>query len=167
MISQIDRILNDWMRIPSFLSFFLFWLFFFLFLHFRFPRCRSFFSSIPIKIFFSFITSSFIKSSFSLHHVFLNRYAFLSFFISLSCHIQLFQSFSLRKLFSFIHLKYCSVVVSLSFPFYLYFFCVFRFSKLLSRFFFIPFFKTCIIIQRFGQTCMTKRNVDANEPFLC
>ena len=110
----------------------------------------SFFSSIFdfLAVFLSFVQSQsrfffhcffFIKSSFSLYHVFLIRYSFLSSFISLNW-LVLINAFShcLCKLFSFIHFKYCSVVISFSFPFYLYLFCVFHFSKLLFRFFFIP-----------------------------
>ena len=91
--------MNEWKRkVSFFLSFYnLFWLFFFLFLHFRFPRCHSFFYSIPIKK-KSFIASSFIKPSCCLHHIFLIRYSFLLFSLCLV----LFNFFSHSSLQTFL-----------------------------------------------------------------
>ena len=86
---------------------------------------------------------------------------FSSSFISLSCLvIQFFQSFVFVQLFSFIHLEYRSVVISFSFPFYLFLFCVFHFSKLLFCLFIFLYSillkHAAILKERFGQTCMTK-----------
>ena len=135
--------------------FYLLWLFFFLFLHFRFPRCHSFFCSIPIKI-CSFIVSSFIKSSFCFYHVFLIR-SFLSSFISLSCLIQFFQSFvfanfSLLFIWYIVPLWYrslfCFTFTYSAFPFLKVVFSFCLYSILLKH--------AAIPKERFGQTCMTK-----------
>ena len=139
-----------------FSSFYLFWLFFFLFLHFWFPRCHSFFCSNPIRI-CSFIASSFIKSSFSLYHVSYSlSFSFL--FISLSCLIQFFQSFVLAH-FS---LSFISNIVPLWYR------SLFRFTFTYSAFsisqccYFvfslvhILLKHAAILIERFGQICMTK-----------
>ena len=140
----------------SFFPFYLFWLFFFLFLHFRFPRCHSFFCSIPIKI-CSFIVSSFIKSSFFLYHGFLIRYSSLSYFISLSCLIQFFQSFvfanfSLSFIWNIVPLWYRSLFrltfTYSAFPFLKVVISFFLYSVLLKH--------AAILKERFGQTCMTK-----------
>ena len=85
----------------------------------------------------SFIAPSFIKSSFLSS----SGYYFLSYFLVVLSH-SIPSIICLRKMYSFIHLKYRPdvhgiVVFSIS-PLL---FCVFHFSKLLSRFyFFIPFF---------------------------
>ena len=54
-----------------------------------------------------------------------------------------FSVICLWKHFSFIHLKSRSVVISFSFPFYCYLFCVFHISKLLFRFSLFHSCKTC------------------------
>ena len=70
------------------------------------------------------------KSSFSLYHVFLIRYYFLSSFISLSCLIHFIQSVVFANVSLCIHLKYRSaMMISFSFPYYLYLLCVFSISQ--------------------------------------
>ena len=78
----------------------------------------------------------------------------------------------LRKLFSFIHLKYRPVVVSCFF-FLRFTFTILRFLffKVISFFlYFILLKHASILRKRFGQKMhdkRTKRNVDAYEPSLC
>ena len=81
------------------------------------------------------------------------------FFLLFSLRLVLFNFLFIHlcKLFSFIHLEYCSVVISFSFPFYLNLFCVFHFSKLLLCFFLQH---AAILIERFGQTCMTTEQIE-------
>ena len=109
-----------------------------------------------------FLASSFITSSFSLYHVFLIRYYYLSSVISLSCLIQLhvFQSFCQTFLFHSIW----NIVP-------LWYRSLFRFTSTYSAFsisqscyfggggsslYSILLTHAAILIERFGQTCMTK-----------
>ena len=108
------------------------------------------------------------------HSLFIMFFLFVIFFRLLSFCLVLFNSsvICLCKLFSSIHLEYRSVVIWLTFPFYLFLFCVFHFSKLLFRLFFIYSIllkHAAILIEKFGQTCMTKEQSEMlmlmNHPF--
>ena len=106
----------------------------------------------------------FVKPSCCLHHILFIRYSCLSSILLLSCIISVIH---LCKLFSFIHSDYCSVVISVSFPFYLYFLCFFPFLKVV-----IVFFQhAAILIERereIGRNMHdkgTKRNTNDIYPF--
>ena len=137
---------------------------FFLIIFLSFPpfsiSSLSFFLLFNPNQFVSFIASSLLNHL----AVFITFFLFvILFFLLFSLCLVLFHFLSLRlcKLFSFIHLEYCSVVISFSFPFYLYLFCVFHFSKMLFFFFFQH---AAILIERFGQsTCMTNMTKEQNE----
>ena len=150
IISQINIFLNEWKRTVFF------WLFFFLFLHFRFPRCHSFFYSIPIKKILSLLLIL-------LNHLSL----FIAFFLFV---IIFFLLFSLCLiLFWIIFFSQSSLQTFLLFIWnivLLWYRSLFRFTSflLILRF---PFLKVIVIylqhaailIERFGQTCMTEEHL--------
>ena len=132
----------------------------FRFLHFRFPHCHSFFTSISLKVhsllnhlslFLCFCVILFFLLLFlcdflvlfnSFYHLSLPIFHFHSFAISFPCDIVLFSFLPLLIL-------------------------LFNFSKLVFPvcfFFFIPFFKDMHLIERFGQTCMPNRPLGAGHP---
>ena len=126
-----------------------------------------FFYSILFKIFLSSHLRLLNHLSLFFYHVFLIRYSYLS-----SVIIVLFYSIlsviDLCKLFSFIHLKFRSVVISVLFSYFPLLILRFPFVKVAISFFVFHSFKTCSHshIERFGQTCMTKE-YNPNEPSLC
>ena len=157
-----------------FLSFFFlsFLIILLLFLHFRFPRCHSFFYSIPIKIFLSLLLLL-LNHLFLFITFFLFVIRFFLLFISLSCLIPFFQSF----VFANFSISFIWNVVPLWYR------CLFRFT---FRLYYSAFsisqscylvcslfhsFKTCNHSHREIRTNMhdkgTKRNAGANEPSLC
>ena len=109
---------------------------------------------------FLFFIASFIKSSFlSSFFLFVLSYSILSVsHLSLqTCHFYSFE------------ILFCSDIVLFSVLPLQYLFCIFRFSKLLFFFSLLHSFNTCILIERFGQTCMTKEQSEMlmlmNHPF--
>ena len=105
---------------------------------------------------FSFIAPSFIKLFLSFYHVFLICYSLISFFFYYClCLVYLILSvIDLRKLFSFIHLKFRSVVISVLFSYFPLLILRFPVLKVAISFVFIPFFLKHVTI--LIETCMTK-----------
>ena len=143
----------------SIFSFYLFWLFFFLFLHFRFPRCHSFFFQSQSKFVLSLLLLLFNHLS-----LFITSFSFvILFFLLLSLCLVLFNSFSHLSLQTFLFHSFeisfrCDIVLFsvlplliLRFPFLKVLISFFLYSILLKH--------AAILIERFGQTCMTKESL--------